>query len=109
MPVESAADRAVFFNPDEFGVTARYVPASGEGVDLDGWFSEPSDRAFAGEGVGRAITVPTFMCRSADLPASAQDGEDTGDTIVISGRSFFPRVIEHDREGMARLTLEEQR
>lgn len=32
MPVEDAADRAVFFDGDDFGIAATYTPAVGAGV-----------------------------------------------------------------------------
>lgn len=111
MPVESAADRAVFVNPDEFGVTASYVAAGEAAEAIDGQFHEPFSVALQSgfEGVGVETSQPVFVCRSADLPEAARENE--GDVLVLTHQSverrFFVRTMRPDGTGMTSIVLEE--
>lgn len=101
MPVETAADRASMFNPDEFGVTAQYTVSGGSAEDIDGQFLTEDDVMPFGE-VGVTSASPEFHCASADLPS----GADEGDGLVIAGVSYAVAApIRRDGEGMAVLTL----
>lgn len=100
MAVESAADRAVFVNPDEFGVAATWTLAAGGQSSLNGVFSD----ALA-EGVARnqslATRVSGFFCRTADLPSGAK----AGDRLAVAGRAF--RVVSiHDPDGTGMTAIE---
>lgn len=102
MPVESAADRAVFVNLDEFGVAATYTLAAGEASTVNGVFSEG-----ASDGVDRnaslASRVPAFFCRSADLPMTAAPG----DRLTIGARAFrVLSILDPDATGMTALNLD---
>lgn len=104
MPVESAADRAVFVNPDEFGATAIYTPAGGAASDpIPGMFDDPATST----DLTQAVTIdarPTFFCDESLLPADAETG--AGDTLAIEGEGTFEVVsVEPDGVGMVLLRL----
>lgn len=102
MPVESDADRAAFLDPGEFGATGSYTPAGGAAVGLDGILDAPWLRI---EGVAEApITSasPSFLCRAADLP----DGAAQGDAFALGGVTYAVRELRPDGTGMVLLDLE---
>lgn len=102
MAVESAADRAVFVNPDEFGVTATYELAAGGTSEVDGIFDDGVEQPeFAEPGI--LSGQPTLRMRSADLPGAA----DAGDTLTVAGADYTVREIRPDGRGMSTLILEE--
>ena len=105
MPAESAADRAGYFDTDEFGVAATYTVAGGSGATLNGILIEESDRAF-GERVA-IVEAPLFRARTADIPTGAAGGERSGDQLTIGTRAFYVRAIDPDGTGLTELTLEE--
>ncbi|UES51575.1 head-tail joining protein [Roseibium aggregatum] len=103
MPVETAADRASMFNPDEFGVTAQYVLQGGSPEDVDGQFLNEDEVMPFGD-VGLSSASPEFHCAAVDLPA----GADEGDTLILPAGSYrVAAPIRCDGEGMAVLTLSE--
>lgn len=106
MPVESAADRAIFVDPDEFGTAAVYTPSGGTAAALNGVFDEAYESAFGSPGAG--VVQPVLVVRTADLPEGAAFGEFTGDRVAIGDRTFVPRAAEPDGTGMTRLILEEE-
>ncbi|WP_262048654.1 hypothetical protein [Bradyrhizobium sp. Bra78] len=104
MPIESDADRAVFFSADEFGASAVYTPAGGAASDpFDGIFDRPT----IGEPLNEVSTVdarPTFCCRASALPGAAVG--DAGDQLAVAGAGTFEVVsIEPDGTGMVLLRL----
>lgn len=105
MTVETAADRAAFVNPDEFGLEATWTVAGEEAASLNAVFDEASETRFAGPGVD--VVSPMIVVRTADIPGNAAAGEYTGDRIAIGERTFIPRTIEPDGTGMSRVLLEE--
>lgn len=107
MPVESEADRAVFVNPDEFGVTVRYQAEGQAARDIAGVFDDPSREAFAGDIGVSTPASPRVTIRAADLPEGAAPGENTGDRVTIAGVAYEPRAAEPDGTGMLVLVLEE--
>ena len=105
MTVESAADRAVFLNPDEFGATAIYTPHGGPASDpIAGQFDRPNRSASLADLVDTIDARPTFLCRQADLPAAADGNAD--DLLAVAGAAIY-RVtsIEPDGTGMVLLGL----
>lgn len=101
MPVETAADRAAFVNPDEFGVTAQYTVQGGSAESVDGQFLSEDDVLPFGE-IGVTSASPEFHCATSTLPA----GADEGDMIVIKGKTYLVAAeIRDDGEGMSVLTL----
>ena len=69
MAVESAADRAIFFNVDDFGTAASYTPSGGSAATVNGIFDNDFVEVDAGGASGlpyssRAFSVPpTFRPR----------------------------------------------
>ncbi len=106
MPVESAADRAVFVNPDEFGATGSYLLAAGGASDVDGQFDNGDVDTFggAGAGVGMVSKSPSFLCQTASLPAGAKGGGR--DRITVADTIYAVQVIRDDGQGMSTLQLE---
>lgn len=107
MAVEDAADRAVFVDVDDFGVTATYSLANGGDVSIDGIFDDgyatiDLERA---AGFDRSSSEPQFHCRSADLPAAAQ--QDAGDTLTVGGLTYCVVEFMPDGTGMTVLRLSE--
>lgn len=101
MAVESAADRAVFFDPDEFGVEGAYtLAAGGAAVAIDGIFDNAAEALFDDPGVVARPT--TFKCRSADLPG----GAGKGDQLVVNGITHTVQEILPDGTGVSELVLE---
>lgn len=103
MPVESAADRAAFLSPDEFGTAATYTPAGGVAAALTGIFDNPAQSQFSGPGL--ETSAPTFLVRTDDLPAAAVAGTNTGDRLVIAGQLWIPREFMPDGTGMTVIAL----
>ncbi|WP_440640274.1 head-tail joining protein [Bradyrhizobium sp. PUT101] len=104
MPIETAADLAVFLNADEFGAEGVYTPAGGVASNpFAGIFDRPSISTELNQ-VASIDARPTFFCREVDLPAAA-DG-DAGDRLAVAGVGSFEVVaIEPDGQGMALLRL----
>ncbi|MBR1170535.1 head-tail joining protein [Bradyrhizobium liaoningense] len=104
MPVESAADRAVFVSAADFGALATYAPAAGGGATtLPGIFDRPTIAAALNDAASLDAR-PTFLCRQADLPATAD--ADAGDQLTVTGVGAFEVTsIEADGQGMALLRL----
>ncbi|MCX7364916.1 MAG: hypothetical protein NTV97_24185, partial [Alphaproteobacteria bacterium] len=81
MPVESAADRASFVSPDDFGITAIWSH-DGATVEVNGILSTPT---MSTRGVSEVETIGVetcLRCLSADLP----NGAGQGDTVEVGGR-----------------------
>lgn len=92
MAIESADDRAVFFDTDDFGTAATV-----DGSSVDGIF----DHEYV-EAAGIAGERPVFLCRTSDISAVALDV-----TVVVNSTNYTLRVIESDGTGLSRLILEE--
>ncbi|MDJ0513081.1 MAG: hypothetical protein QNJ62_06525 [Methyloceanibacter sp.] len=105
MGVESAADRAAFLNPEEFGETATWTrvgshpPASIEGV-FTNEFRRELDEVTDG-GIGSP--VPVFIVSSADVTLAGP-----GDRLEISSVLYRIAEVEPDGTGMTILWLEKR-
>lgn len=104
MSVESADDRAVFLDTDDFGVEATYTPSGQSGVAVIGVFDAPTVMRDIGESAPLIDSKSTFLCRSADLPALAAGG-DAGDTLLIGAVSRRVVDLQPDGQGMTLITL----
>jgi len=103
MAVETADDRAIFLNTDDFGVAASYTPAGGSATTVNGIFDNEYFETDAGGEVAFALQQPMFHCRTADVASAAE-----GDAITISGTDYIVRNVRPDGTGMTMLMLEEQ-
>lgn len=104
MPIESAADRAVFVSAADFGALASYTPAAGGGsTAVAGIFDRPTIVVALNEAAS-LDAGPTFLCRQGDLPAGARG--DAGDQLTVAGVGGFAVLsLEPDGQGMALLRL----
>ncbi len=102
MAVESALDRAIFVDPDDFGVAATYTPSGGLATTVNGIFDNEFIEVDAGGGVGVALQQPRFLCRSADISGAAE-----GDALVVNTVDYTIRIVQADGTGMTTLVLEE--
>lgn len=101
MAVETATELAIFFETDDFAVTATYTPAGGSPTSIKGIFDNEFYEADAGGSVTFAIEQPRFTCASSDV-ASAVEGE----AIVINAVSYTINVVQRDGTGVTMLILE---
>lgn len=101
MPVETAADRAIFVNSNDFGVTATLTSGSNV-TTISGIFDNEFVEVDAGGGVPFAMQQPRFAVRTAD----ANVEED--DTLLIAGVTYKIKVVQPDGTGMTNLILEKQ-
>ena len=101
MAVESATDRAIFVNVDDFGVAATYTPSGGASSTVNGIFDNDFIEVDAGGGVGVALQQPRFHCRTADVSSASE-----GDALVVSGVNYTIRIVQDDGTGMTMLILE---
>jgi hypothetical protein len=98
MPIETPADRAVFFNPDEFGAAAVYAPPGGGPGTPCTLLIGAQDRE-VGTLRGRAIMQGRLASvRKDEIAAPARGGTFT---IVASGEILTvigdPQTDEADR------------
>ena len=101
MAVESAADLASFFDLDEFAVPVTWQSAAGS-AQLPAIF-DAEHLAVSGLGeVEVSSAAPQIVCRAADLPADAAQG----DTVTIDGTSYAVRDIRPDGTGVVTVMLE---
>lgn len=103
MPAESATDRAIFFDVDDFGVAATFTPDGGASSTVNGIFDKDFVAVDAGGSVAVALEEPRFVCRTSDV-STASDG----DALVVDGKTYTIRVVEADGTGVTTLVLEEQ-
>ena len=96
MAVESAADRAIFFDVDDFGTAATFA-----GGTVNGIFDNDFIEVETGAGVGVALQQPRFICRTADVSSAAE-----GNAITIGGTAYTIRIVQPDGTGMTTLILE---
>lgn len=105
MTIESANDRAVFFDTDEFGVVGTFTGLVGTPT-VNGMFDQMGD--VIGRALGNVNGVqsgqPQFTCRTADLPGTIADGV----ILQISGTDYVVRHRDFDGVGICTIFLEEQ-
>ena len=100
MAIESAADRAAFFDTDEFGSAATWTPAGGSATTVNGVFDSEYQEVAISQ-VGVALSQPRFVCRTADVSGAAE-----GDTLSVGATSYTIRVVQDDGTGITTLVLE---
>lgn len=103
MPVESAADRAVFTNPDEFGAIASYTVAGGSPVALEGIFDDDYQLLGAFDNApGIEGSSPVFHVVTSDLPA----GYANGDAVTVNSINYTVVELMPDGTGLTILRLQ---
>lgn len=101
MAVESAADRAVFLDTDEFGEAISWTVGavvSSLNVAAD----TGTLRLDMQDGAGALDRRLTLLCREADIPAGAA----RGNAVTFRAAAHTVKSIEPDGEGMALVRLE---
>lgn len=103
MPVESAADRAVFVNGADFGETILWTVGETDPIAISvvGQAGSLMIDTLDGPDIqGREATVTLV---EADIPI----GADQGDPVLFRAGHFVVKSIEPDGTGMANVRLEE--
>ena len=103
MAVETATELAIFFEVDDFAVTASYTSSGGSAADVKGIFDKEYLELDSGGTVAFAVNQPRFQCATSDVSNAAE-----GDAITISGTSYVVRVVQDDGTGVTTLVIEEQ-
>jgi hypothetical protein len=93
MPVESAADRAAFFNADEFGLAATYTPpGGGAGVACTILVNKADAQAAFGQDTPSAGNVE-LVVNADEIAAPAQGG-----TFAVAGGPSY-EIMDRPRLG----------
>ena len=103
MAVETDIERAVFFNADDFAVSATYTPAGGSATTITGIFDDAFEEVEVGAFVPVASSSPMFQCKTSDVSAAAE-----GDALTGNATSYIVRVVMDDGTGVTMLQLEKQ-
>lgn len=101
MAVESAADRLALLT--DFGQTVTYTVQGGSAVSITGIFDNDYSEIDAGGMVGFAMQQPRLTVRTSDVQNCTE-----GDTFVISGVTYYSRVVQDDGTGITVVVLERQ-
>ena len=102
MPVESAADRAMFLSVEDFGVVAAYSQNEAPEVAISGIFDRQHLAIDAGEAAVTGLAV-TFTCRADDL-AQLTFGRALQDDRLRIGAERW-RVVEAQPDGTGMVLL----
>ena len=102
MAVETASERAIFFEADDFAVTASYTPQGGSATNINGIFDNEFFEADAGGTIGIAIQRPRFVCQTSDVSSARE-----GDAITINSVAHTIRIVQDDGTGVTTLVLEQ--
>lgn len=102
MPVESAADRAMFLS--DFGVTAAYAQGDVPVMMITGIFDRAHLAIEAGDGAVSGFAV-TFTCRADDLAQTAAGKALTNDLLTIGCDQWRVDDAQPDGTGMVTLIL----
>ena len=90
MAIEGAAERAVFFDTDDFATASSYTPSGGSASTVNGLFDNEFFEVDPLSGVGVVSAQARFICTTADLP----NGAAAGDAITIDSTAYTVRVIQ---------------
>lgn len=103
MPVESAADRAVFFSAADFGETILWTVGGLDPVGVNVIGQNGSLMMDTEDGPPIQGQEATVTMVEADLPL----GADRNDGILFRARHYVVKSIEPDGTGVAIVRLEE--
>lgn len=94
MPVEISADRAVFFDTDDFAVDATWQRGSSAAVAVVAIVDQPVRGLASGLGLGISDTARRAHLQSGQVPSV-----QSGDTLTIDGLIFVIANPSTDRTG----------
>lgn len=103
MAVETLADRAVFIDPDDFGVPVTYQRPGQSGVSFNAIYDDPYQALDLGGEASFEATKPEITLRENDLPT----GHANGDTLVVAGTTYKRVEYRPDGTGMAVIRMQE--
>jgi len=89
----------VFLDTDEFADEAVWVDSGDESHTINGIFDEESEQVNPADGMIET-TAPQFECASADV-----SGASRGDSVTVSGTTYYIIAIQPDGTGMTTLIL----
>lgn len=107
MAVEDDADRAIFFDDDDFGVMATITPSGGAPYTAQGIFTEPHSVNGIRQANGYSNQAdlsgqkPMFRARTTDV-ASLRNGRAT---LVINGVEYTAFDVKPDGTGTTSIQL----
>ncbi len=104
MAIEDDIDRAIFTDPDEWGVAIVYTLAGGGSTTLAGIFDRDALQVALGGAVDLSDTGPQVIVAEADLPI----GHANDDTLTIDGLVWIRKTAEPYGTGFVTLFLEVQ-
>ena len=102
MSVETDNERSIFFDTNDFGVSATYTPSGGTASTISGLFDNEAEDIATGGDIDLVFTIPIFTCKTSDVVSAA-----FGDALVVNSTTYAIRKVEADAQGVTRLTLEE--
>ncbi len=100
--IESAADRLAFFDVDEFATAAQWVTSAGAAESLSVIFNAPTADHAGLASVDITLSDPSALCRQADLPAGAAQG----DQLFVEGAWWSVRELRPDQTGLVTIDLQ---
>tara|TARA_R100000388_G_C7216576_1_gene146476 strand:- start:610 stop:918 length:309 start_codon:yes stop_codon:yes gene_type:complete len=100
MAVEDGDVRSIYFNTDEFGVSATVTPSGGSASTINVIFDKPDETLGLGE-AGITSHRPRITCRSADISSLAH-----GDSVVVNSTNYTIAEILKDGTGITEIFLE---
>ena len=103
MPVESAADRAVFVSGADFGETILWTAGLADPVAISVLGQAGSLMIETQDGPSIQGQEATFTLPDSALPLNA----DQGDDVLFRTRHYLVKSIEPDGTGMANVRLQE--
>ena len=103
MPIESAADRAVFVNGADFGETILWTVGEADPIAISVLGQAGALMIETQDGPDIQGQEATVTMVEADIPA----GADQGDGAVFRARHYLVKSIEPDGTGMAIVRLED--
>lgn len=103
MPVESAADRAVFVNGADFGETILWTVGDADPVAISVIGQAGSLMIDTQDGPMIQGQEATVVMPESDLPLGAAQGDE----VLFRAKHYLVKSIEPDGTGMANMRLEE--
>ena len=100
--IEVAADLNVFFNSNDFAMTATYTPNGGSVSTITVLFDKPFQADSTDSGTVDIEDIkPTVICKSTDVSSVAH-----GDQLIINSTTFHVVGIEtNDESGGQSMTI----